>query len=115
MAIGIFRHPVSDRAEDLVLQARYCDAAVHASHGIRGQRRLAEAESEQLHWPVHRFAVRAGLSEFDQDRRYLDPADAADRLSHGVCDRAHAAVGAQRRHDAGDPAVMDLVPDPRLT
>ena len=55
-----------------------------------------------------------GLAELDLHRLHLDPALPADRLSDGLWHRALAADLAQHPADAGDPAVLDLVPAARL-
>ena len=47
-------------------------------------------------------------------RRVLDPDAAADRLPHRLWHGAAAAALAGHRDDAGDRAVLDLVPDPHL-
>jgi hypothetical protein len=47
-------------------------------------------------------------------RRGLDLDPAVDRLSHRLRHGAAAAALAERRDDAGDRAVLDLVPDPHL-
>jgi ABC-type sugar transport system permease subunit len=53
-------------------------------------------------------------AQLDQDRGYFDLIGLAGRLPDGLRDRAPAAFVAQHRLDAGHPAVVDLVPDPRL-
>src|SRR5689334_15044178 len=74
----------------------------------------ARRELRQLQAAVHRRSLSRRLAVLAAHRRTLDARHAAAGLSHGLRHRPGAAVAAPAAADAGDPAVLDLVPDPRL-
>src|SRR5581483_12172158 len=60
------------------------------------------------------LAVPALLSQEPRDCGRVDGAAAALRLSHRLRHRARATALARHPRTAGNPAVLDVVPDPHL-
>ena len=110
---------VSDRAEDQPVADRAGAAALSA--GFRSRCRLQGIEGF-FRCPLARQLPAAGLrqplsrlvSAQPDDRGVLDTDAAACGLSHCLCAGAHAAPLAVGAGGAGHPAVLDLVPHPRL-
>ena len=112
-------HPVPDRPQDLVLDDGGGATALHAGHRLRQRHFRRPRGDRRVHVRQLRLAHRGHplpqrLPVEPVDRAGLDGVHAAHRLSHrlrhGACAEALAADAA----DAGHPAVLDLVPDPRL-
>jgi hypothetical protein len=68
----------------------------------------------QLPLPDRRPALFQRLPLERHDRRHLDAADAADRLSRCLRHGAGPAQHPPDAADAGHPALLDELPDPRL-
>ena len=84
------------------------------SEGFSVWSQLARAELRQLHLADRGRALLQRLCLERRHRGDLDLPHAAGRLSHRLRHGARAGHHPPDAADAGHPAVLDLVPDPRL-
>ena len=115
LAAGLLPDPVPRRRQDQPQRGgdRACRPTCRCSSGTTSGA-LRHAELRQLRLPVRRPALPQRLPVVAQDRLRLGGDRAPRRLSDGLLHRAQPRAAALDPADAGDPAVLDLVPAARL-
>ena len=112
---GVLPVPVLHRRQDQPRRIDHRESSLHATARMdRGGDPHRPARVRQLRLRPRGRALRQHLRQLGQDRRDLHPHQPADRLSHRLRHRAFAAGDAQPAPDGGHPAVLDVVPAPRL-
>ena len=116
VAAGVLPGPVPDRPQDLVRRVLAAGpAALRARVPVARRGSAADQTAgRQLRVPVQRAAVRELVAVLDQGGVLLDDLLPDARLPDGLCHRASPLHLSKRVPDAGDPAVLDLVPAARV-
>src|SRR3546814_10140077 len=115
LAARLLPRALPDRAEDQLRRDPGGDAALYPARHLRGGwlDRLSR-DHRQLSLPVRRQPLHRFLPQLAEDRAGFNHADAAPRLSHRIRHDARAAALALCPADDGHPAVLDVLPVPRL-
>jgi hypothetical protein len=95
----------------------FCSSAGHRLRHQRSRCRAADRawlQPGELQAPVHRRSLPRRVAELAAYRRHRHARHPDPGLPDGLRHRAFAAAPAAGAADAGDLAVLDVVPDPRL-